>query len=59
MDAITGLLAGLRGEQPPGQRWDPAAHNQSTHGRIDPGVITKNSIQQGGASNENIGDSTG
>ena len=34
MDAITGLLAGLRGEQPPAERWDPAAHNQSTHGRI-------------------------
>ena len=33
MDAITGLLAELRGEQPPAQRWDPAAHNQSKHGR--------------------------
>ncbi len=38
MDAITGLLAGLRGEQPPAQRWDPAAHNQPAHGRIDPDV---------------------
>ena len=38
MDAITSLLAGLRGEQPPAQRWDPAAHNQPTHGRIDPDV---------------------
>jgi 1-acyl-sn-glycerol-3-phosphate acyltransferase len=38
MDAITGLLAGLRGEQPPAQRWDPAAHNQSAHGRIDPDI---------------------
>lgn len=34
MDAITALLAELRGEQPPAQRWDPAAHNQSTHGRM-------------------------
>ncbi|TQJ41353.1 1-acyl-sn-glycerol-3-phosphate acyltransferase [Arthrobacter sp. SLBN-112] len=34
MDAITGLLAGLRGEQPPAQRWDPAAHNQTKHGRF-------------------------
>ena len=38
MEAITGLLAGLRGEQPPAQRWDPAAHNQPTHGRNDPHV---------------------
>ncbi|HSN36741.1 MAG TPA: lysophospholipid acyltransferase family protein [Arthrobacter sp.] len=37
MDAITGLLATLRGEQPPLVRWDPSAHKQSTHGRfIDP-----------------------
>ena len=34
MDAITGLLAGLRGEQPPAERWDPAAHNQTNHGRF-------------------------
>jgi 1-acyl-sn-glycerol-3-phosphate acyltransferase len=33
MDAVTGLLAELRGEQPPVQRWDPAAHNQKKHGR--------------------------
>lgn len=33
MDAITGLLATLRSEQPPAERWDPAAHNQSKHGR--------------------------
>ncbi|WP_028271631.1 MULTISPECIES: lysophospholipid acyltransferase family protein [Arthrobacter] len=38
MDAITGLLATLRSEQPPAERWDPAAHNQSKHGRnIDRG----------------------
>jgi 1-acyl-sn-glycerol-3-phosphate acyltransferase len=33
MDAVTALLAELRGEQPPAQRWDPAAHNQKKHGR--------------------------
>jgi 1-acyl-sn-glycerol-3-phosphate acyltransferase len=33
MDAITALLATLRGEQPPAERWDPAVHNQSKHGR--------------------------
>ncbi|OOP59936.1 1-acyl-sn-glycerol-3-phosphate acyltransferase [Arthrobacter sp. SRS-W-1-2016] len=34
MDAITELLATLRGEEPPKERWDPAAHNQSKHGRF-------------------------
>lgn len=33
MDAITALLAILRSEQPPAERWDPAAHNQTKHGR--------------------------
>jgi 1-acyl-sn-glycerol-3-phosphate acyltransferase len=33
MDAVTGLLAELRGEQPPARRWDPSAHNQTKHGR--------------------------
>ena len=33
MDAVTGLLAELRGEQAPAKRWDPAAHNQTKHGR--------------------------
>lgn len=33
MDAVTGLLAELRGEQPPARRWDPTAHNQTKHGR--------------------------
>lgn len=38
MEAITGLLATLRSEEPPAERWDPAAHNQSKHGRnIDRG----------------------
>jgi 1-acyl-sn-glycerol-3-phosphate acyltransferase len=60
MDAITGLLAGLRGEQPPAQRWNPAAHNQSTQGRfVERGGAEGKAIQEGGASNENIGDSTG
>ncbi|WP_018134726.1 lysophospholipid acyltransferase family protein [Acaricomes phytoseiuli] len=30
---ITALLAGLRGEKPPAERWDPAQHQQSNHGR--------------------------
>lgn len=34
MDAVTGLLAGIRGEEPPAERWDPAKHNQATHGRF-------------------------
>jgi 1-acyl-sn-glycerol-3-phosphate acyltransferase len=33
MDAITALLAELRGEEPPAERWDPSAHQQSLHGR--------------------------
>ncbi|WP_458111230.1 1-acyl-sn-glycerol-3-phosphate acyltransferase [Arthrobacter sp. R1-13] len=33
MQDITVLLAGLRGEEPPAERWDPSAHNQSKHGR--------------------------
>jgi 1-acyl-sn-glycerol-3-phosphate acyltransferase len=33
MAAVTGLLAELRGEQPPAQRWDPAAHKHTKHGR--------------------------
>ncbi|WP_426978446.1 lysophospholipid acyltransferase family protein [Pseudarthrobacter sp. O4] len=60
MDAITELLVILRGEKPPTVRWDPSAHNQSAHGRFiergesGPGKATR----EGGASNENIGDST-
>lgn len=34
MDAITGLLAELRQEEPPAERWDPSKHNQSKHGRF-------------------------
>jgi 1-acyl-sn-glycerol-3-phosphate acyltransferase len=34
MDAITKLLAELRGEEPPAERWDPAANNQSKQGRF-------------------------
>ena len=33
MQAITGLLEGIRGEQAPTERWDPAAHGQSEYGR--------------------------
>ena len=34
MDAITALLAELRGEQPPPERWDPSKHQQSETGRF-------------------------
>jgi 1-acyl-sn-glycerol-3-phosphate acyltransferase len=36
MNAITGLLEGLRGEKAPAKRWDPAQHGQSEIGRFDP-----------------------
>jgi 1-acyl-sn-glycerol-3-phosphate acyltransferase len=35
MDAITALLAKLREEEPPAERWDPTLHNQAKHGRFD------------------------
>lgn len=34
MEEITGLLAGLRGEEPPAERWDPTKHQQSETGRF-------------------------
>ena len=34
MDAITALLAELRGEQAPAERWDPAKHGQKETGRL-------------------------
>ena len=34
MEAITELLATLRGGQPPLVRWDPSVHKQSAHGRF-------------------------
>jgi 1-acyl-sn-glycerol-3-phosphate acyltransferase len=40
MDAISELLATLRGGQPPLVRWDPLAHKQSSHGRF---------VERGGA----------
>ena len=33
MDAITGLLAELRGEEAPAARWAPSTHGQIRHGR--------------------------
>lgn len=36
MDAIAALVGELRGEVPPPERWDPAAHGQSEFGRITP-----------------------
>jgi 1-acyl-sn-glycerol-3-phosphate acyltransferase len=35
MDAITGLLAGLREEKPPAERWDPARKGQAETGRFE------------------------
>jgi 1-acyl-sn-glycerol-3-phosphate acyltransferase len=34
LDAITGLLQGIRGGSPPPTRWDPRQHGQSSHGRF-------------------------
>ncbi len=34
MVAITTLLEELRGEQAPAERWNPSAHQQSSHGRF-------------------------
>lgn len=34
MNAITALLAELRGETPPAERWDPSKHQQSETGRF-------------------------
>jgi 1-acyl-sn-glycerol-3-phosphate acyltransferase len=36
MDEIARLLGELRGETPPAERWDPAAHGQSEYGKITP-----------------------
>lgn len=36
MDAIAGLVGELRGETPPAERWDPAAHGQSEYGKVTP-----------------------
>jgi 1-acyl-sn-glycerol-3-phosphate acyltransferase len=35
MDAIAALLAELRGEEAPAQRWDPTQHGQKETGRLD------------------------
>jgi 1-acyl-sn-glycerol-3-phosphate acyltransferase len=34
MDAVTALLAGIRNEEPPAERWDPAKNQQAKHGRF-------------------------
>lgn len=34
MDEITQLLSGLRGEEPPKERWNPADHDQTETGRF-------------------------
>lgn len=35
MAAIAGLLGGLRGEEPPAERWDPKSKGQTETGRFD------------------------
>ena len=35
MDSITALLADLRGENPPAERWNPAEHDQKETGRFE------------------------
>jgi 1-acyl-sn-glycerol-3-phosphate acyltransferase len=36
MDAIAALLGGIRGLEPPKERWDPASHAQKETGRFEP-----------------------
>jgi 1-acyl-sn-glycerol-3-phosphate acyltransferase len=36
MNEIARLLGELRGETPPAERWDPAAHGQSEYGKLTP-----------------------
>jgi 1-acyl-sn-glycerol-3-phosphate acyltransferase len=36
MNDITAIVADLRGETAPAERWDPALHNQTEIGRIEP-----------------------
>ncbi|MCU1549903.1 MAG: 1-acyl-sn-glycerol-3-phosphate acyltransferase [Glaciihabitans sp.] len=36
MNDITAMLEDIRGEKSPDKRWDPAEHNQSETGRIEP-----------------------
>ena len=36
MDAVAALVGELRGQAPPAERWDPAAHGQSEYGRLTP-----------------------
>ncbi len=37
MDAITGIVADLRGQRPPDKRWNPRAHGQSETGKLNRG----------------------
>lgn len=48
MDAITGLLETLRGEKAPVERWDPALHQQTKHGRFADGKSTDKAGPEGG-----------
>ncbi|MFT4229377.1 MAG: lysophospholipid acyltransferase family protein [Microbacterium sp.] len=35
MDVLAEMLGGLRGEEPPAERWDPASHRQKETGRFE------------------------
>ncbi len=62
MVAITGMLEELRGEKAPARRWDPAAHQQSSHGRfVERGAAAPkdtDSAEQAGNKDENDADTT-
>jgi len=36
MDEIAALVGGLRGEEPPAERWNPVLHGQTEYGRFTP-----------------------
>ncbi|WP_416430223.1 lysophospholipid acyltransferase family protein [Paenarthrobacter nicotinovorans] len=48
MDAITALLETLRGEKAPAERWDPALHKQSKHGRFVEGAPSETQDPEAG-----------
>ena len=58
MVAITGMLEELRGEKAPARRWDPAAHQQSSHGRfVERGAAAPNDPKSAGqAGNKDVND---
>lgn len=45
LDAVSALLAQLRGERPPARRWDPREHGQPRIG--DPGRVRRDDLEAG------------